>query len=107
LIDGTTDVSKMEDEAVVMMYCKKNDFLKEIKSCMRYLSVSNPNRTDTDGLLQCLREVLKQTVGIQDICEPSSILEVKPILVEDGSDGASVSISQHNNLKAQLLERVL
>jgi len=76
-MDGTTDVSKM---AVAMMYCKKDDFLKEIKSCMRCLSVSNPNRTNADGLLQCVREVLKQTMGIEDICEPSSILQVKPIL---------------------------
>jgi len=58
-MDRTTDVSKMEDKAVVMMYCKKDDFLKEIKSCTRYLSVSNPSRTNTDGLLLCLREVLK------------------------------------------------
>jgi len=29
-MDGTTDVSKMEDEAVVMMYCKRDRFLKEI-----------------------------------------------------------------------------
>jgi len=105
LMDGTTDVSKTEDEAVVMLYCKKDDFLKEIKSCTRYLSVSNPNRTNTDGLLLCLAEVLKQTMGIQDICDPFSILQVKPILVGGGSDGASVNISQHNSLRAQLLER--
>lgn len=36
LMDGTTDVSKMEDEAVVMLYCKKDDFAKEIKSYTRY-----------------------------------------------------------------------
>jgi len=45
-------------------------------------------------------------MGIQDICEPSSVLQVKPILVGGGSDGASVNISQHNSLRAQLLERV-
>ena len=72
-MDGTTHVSKMEDEAVVMLYCKKDDFTKEIKSCTRYLSVANPNATTTDGLLQCLEEVLKHMVGIQDICELSSV----------------------------------
>ena len=89
----------MKDEAVVMLYCKKDDFAKEIKSYTRYLSVANPNATTTDnpnatttdGLLQCLEGVLKRTVGIQDICEPSSVLGVKPILVGGGTDGASVS----------------
>ena len=100
-------MSKMEDGTVVMMHCKKDNLLKEIKSCTRYLSVSNPNRTDADGLLQCLREVLKQTMGIQDSCEPSSILQVQSILVGGGSDGASVNILQHNSLKPQLLERAL
>ena len=106
LMDGTTDVSKMEDEAVVMLYCKKDDFTKEIKSCTRYLSVANPNAITTDGLLQCLEEVLKHMVGIQDICEPSSVLGVKPILVGGGTDGASVNISQHNSIKARLLESI-
>ena len=114
LIDGTTDVSKMKDEAVVMLYCKKDDFAKEIKSYTRYLSVANPNATTTDnpnatttdGLLQCLEGVLKCTVGIQDICEPSSVLGVKPILVGGGTDGASVNISQHISIKARLLESI-
>ena len=60
----------------------------------------------TDGLLQCLEEVLKHMVGIQDICEPSSVLGVKPILVGGGTDGASVNISQHNGIKARLLESI-
>ena len=30
LMDGTTDVIKIEDEAVVMLYCKKDDFTKEL-----------------------------------------------------------------------------
>ena len=90
LMDGTTDVNEMEDQVVLMLYCKKDDFVKEIKSCMRYLSVANPNRTNTNGLLQCLGNVVKQTMGIQDICEPSGILKIKPVLVGGGSDGASV-----------------
>ncbi|XP_065918189.1 uncharacterized protein [Dysidea avara] len=106
LMDGTTDVSKMEDKAVLMMYFKKDDFFKEIKSCTRYLSVANPSGTATDGLLQCLGEVLQHTMGIQDICDPSSILKVKPILVGGSTDGASVNISQHNSLRARLLESV-
>ena len=60
----TTDESKMEDEAVVMMYCKKDDFMNKIRSCSRYLSVSNPKIANADGLLRCLGEVLKQTMGM-------------------------------------------
>ena len=45
-------------------------------------------------------------MGIQDVCEASSILQVKPILVGGSSDGASVNVSQHNSLRAQLLESV-
>jgi len=45
-------------------------------------------------------------IQIQDVCEASSILQVKPILVGGGSDGASVNVSQHNSLRAQLLESV-
>lgn len=52
LMDGTIDISKMEDKAVVMPYCQKDDYIKEIKSCTRYLSIPNPNATTTDGLLQ-------------------------------------------------------
>ena len=46
-------------------------------------------------------------MGIQDVCEASSILQVKPILVGGGSDGASVNVSQHNSLRTQLLKSVL
>ena len=45
-------------------------------------------------------------LGIEDICGPLSILGVKPILVGGGTDGASVSISQHKSLKARLLETI-
>ena len=44
----------------------------EIKSWNRYLSVENPNNTTTDGLLQSLKEVLKDTLGIEEICDPLS-----------------------------------
>ena len=58
-MDGTTDVSKTEDEAIVILYCKKDEFAKQMQSCTRYLAVANPNKADADGLLQCLEEVLK------------------------------------------------
>ena len=106
LMDGTTDVSKMEDEAVVMLYCRRMILPKKLNLTLDTCPFSNPNATTTDGLLQCLEGVLKRTVGIQDICEPSSVLGVKPILVGGGTDGASVNIPQHNSIKARLLESI-
>lgn len=43
LIDGT-DNGKVEDELIVALYCKRDDVLKEIKSCAGYLSVVTPNK---------------------------------------------------------------
>ena len=58
-MDVTTDVGKTEDEAIVILYCKKDEFAKQIQSCTRYLAVANPNKADADSLLQCLEEALK------------------------------------------------
>ena len=79
-MDGTTDVSKTEDEAIVILYCKKDDFAKQMQLCARYLTVTNPNKADADGLLQCLEEVLKNTLQIQNVCDNSKVLETKPLL---------------------------
>ena len=102
LMDGTTDVSNTEDEAIAILYCKKDDFSKQIESCTRYLGVTNPNKADANGLLQCLVEVLKSILQIQNVCERSKVLEVNPILVGGGTDGASVNIAQHTSIKSKL-----
>jgi len=100
-MDGTTDVARAEDEAIVLLYCKKDDFLKEIKSCARFLLVSNVNKADADGMLKCLGEALS-ILGIENLCDQSSILASLPILVRGGTDGASVNIAQHSSIKANL-----
>ena len=56
LMDGTTDSGKVEDELVVVLYCKQDGIVKEIRVCARYLSVVTPNKADTDGLVDCLKE---------------------------------------------------
>ena len=101
-MDGTTDVSNTEDEAIAILYCKKDDFSKQIQSCTKYLGVTNPNKADANGLLQCLGEVLKSILQIQNVCEHSKVLEVNPILVGGGTDGASVNIAQHTSIKSKL-----
>jgi len=102
LMDGTTDVAKVEDEAVVLLYCQQDDHHREIKSCTRFLSVGTVSKTDTDGLLKCLREILSSTLGIEDVCDPSKVLACSPILVGGGTDGASVNIAQHSSIKANV-----
>jgi len=68
----------MEDEAVVMMYCKKDDFMKEIRYCARYLCVANPNRANADGLLRCLGEVLKRPWVYKMFVRPPAFYKSSP-----------------------------
>ena len=60
LMDGTTDSGKVEDELIIVLHCKQDDVVKEIRTCARYLSLVTPNKADTDGLVDCLKEALKR-----------------------------------------------
>ena len=79
LMDGTTDVARAEDEAIVLLYCKQDDLLKEIQSCARFLSVNTANKADADDLLKCLGEALS-ILGIVNLSDQSNILASMPIL---------------------------
>ena len=102
LMDGTTDSGKVEDELVVVLYCK-DDVHKEIRSCARYryLSVVTPNKAGADGLVNCLRKAL-QTLKIDDILDRDAVLSAKPVLIRGGTDGVSVNIGRHNSMRAKL-----
>ena len=80
LMNDTTDVAKVEDEAVVLLYYQQDDHHREIKSCTRFLSVGTVCKTDTDGLLKCLGEILSNTLGIKNICDQANVLACNPIL---------------------------
>ena len=67
-MDGTTDSGKVEDELVVVLYCKQDDVAKEIKTCARYLSVVTPNKADSGGLVDCLKEALTR-LKMDDVLE--------------------------------------
>ena len=71
LMDGTTDLGKVEDELVVVLYCKQDDVVKEIRACARYLSVVT-HKADTDGLVDSLKEALK-TLKIDDVLALGSL----------------------------------
>ena len=88
---------------MVILYCKKDDFPKQMQFCTQYLhAVSNPYKADTNGLLHCLGDVLKNSLQIQNVCECFKVLEVKPVLIGGGTDGASVNIAQHKSIRSKL-----
>ena len=80
LMDGTTDSGKVEDELFVVLYCKQDDVVKEIRTCARYLSVVTPNRADTDGLVDCIKEAL-QRLKIDDVLDRDAVLSSNPVLI--------------------------
>ena len=103
LMDGSVDAGRVEDELVVILYCKKDDSSDEIRSCTRFFTVQVPSRADTAGLIECLGSALKK-LGIDDILDQAKVLGVegKPILVGGGTDGASVNISEQNGMRGTM-----
>lgn len=65
-MDGTTDAGNIEQEMVLVLYCKRDDAAQEIRSCTRYLAVAQPSQADANGLIECLRETLVG-FGVDDI----------------------------------------
>ena len=98
LMDGTTDAGNLEDELVVVQFCWIDNASREVKTCARYLSVVNPDKADTSGLVNCLKIPLER-VGIVNMLDKASVLDNKPNLVGGGTDGASVNIGQHKSIK--------
>ena len=94
LMDASTDSGNVEDELVLVQYCKHDHSAQEIRSCARFLSLQVPAKADADGLIRCLGNAL-QILGIDNILSFESVLGVAsyPILVGGGTDGASVNIA--------------
>ena len=82
LIDGSVDAGNVEDELVVIQYCKKDNVCEEIRSITRYFAVCNPTQGDADGLLNCLGVALGH-LGIEDIQDKSNVLEVGELPISD------------------------
>ena len=100
-LDGTTDAANVENELVVILYCRKDYVAGEIKSCARYFTIEVPKKTDATGLITCLGNAVKH-LGVDDVLSKHSVLgaEGKPVLIGEETDGASVNIGQHNGMKA-------
>ena len=103
LMDGSTDAGNLEDELIVILYCKKDDDKEEMKSCVRYFAVKVPKKANADGLIECLGIALKE-FGIEDILKRASVLGVegKPVLIGGGTDGASVNVAEQNGMKGKM-----
>lgn len=69
------------------------------KSCARYLSVVNPDKADTDGLVNCLKKPLERFGVVDFFFDKARVLAAKPTLVSSGTDGASVNVGQHKSIK--------
>ena len=101
LMDGTTDSGNVEDELIIVLYCRRDDVVKEIKACARYLSVVTPDKANSDGLVTCLKDAMTR-LRIGDALDSDVVLSSKPVLIGGGTDGASVNIGQHHSMRAQL-----
>ena len=54
LMDGSTDVGNVENELIVVLYCKKDVEAQEMKLYTRYFSIQVPHKADANGLIECL-----------------------------------------------------
>ena len=102
-MDGSTDKGKVENEVIVIQYCRVDKTVEEVRSFSRFLGVFEPLRGDADGLIECLGEGLKM-MGITDILSKDKVLDVEgqPVLIGGGTDGASVNVSDQNGMKGKL-----
>lgn len=103
LMDGSTDKGKVENEVIVIQYCRVDETVEEVRSFSRFLRVVEPVKADADGLIKCLGEGLK-VMGITDILSSEKVLDVEgqPVLIGGGTDGATVNISDQNGMKGKL-----
>jgi len=85
-MDGSTDKGKVENEVIVIQYCKVDEVIEEVRSFSRFLRVVEPMKADADGLIKCLGEGLKE-MGITDILNSKNVLGVEGhhVLIADGA----------------------
>ena len=98
-MDGSTDKGRVENELFVILFCRRDDTLQEVKTCARYFCVLEPTKADANGLVECLC-----TVGVENLLQRESILGIHeiPVLVGCGTEGASVNVSDQNGMRGKL-----
>ena len=82
MMDGSTDKGKVENEVIVIQYCRVDEAVEEVRLFSRFLTVVEPVKADADGLIKCLGERLKE-MGITDILNSKKVFEVEgqPVLI--------------------------
>ena len=107
-MDSFTYKGRIENELFVILFCKRDDTLQEVKTCARYFCVLEPTKADADGLLECLNRSLK-SLGIENLLERENVLGVHelPVLVGCGTDGATVNVSDKNSIQGKLQAALL
>ena len=106
MMDGSTDAGNVEQELVVLLLCKKDDEMEEMRSYTRYFSVATPKKADSSGLIACLSQCLSP-LGIADVLDQENLLRAadqKPVIVGGGTDGASVNVGEQNGMRG-LMQR--
>ena len=105
-MDGSTDAGNIEQELVVLLYCKKDDTAEKIRSHARFCSVASPEKANAAGLIKCLFQSLSPSLGIVDFHDQGNVLATadqgKPVIIGGGTDGASVNIAEQNGVKGIL-----
>ena len=56
-MDGSTHKGKLK-MSYLSFSCKQDQIMQEVRSCARYLCVLEPTKSDADGLLHCLSDVM-------------------------------------------------
>ena len=102
LMDGSTDAGNIEQEMIFVIYCKRDDKAKMMRSHTRYLALLNPTRSTAEGLIDCLSGALER-LDI-DVSQKESVLnaECRPVLVGGGTDAASVNVGVHSGMKVKM-----
>ena len=59
-MDGSTDAGNIEQEMIFVLYCKRDDKAKMMRSHTRYLALLSPTRSTTEGLIDCLSGALER-----------------------------------------------
>ena len=85
LMDGTTDVGKIDDELFLVQWCDVDGTDEKIYSRMEYFTVSRPKSGNAKGLFKCLQSVL-QEFGVAALN-----VENCKMLVGIETDGTSVN----------------
>ena len=99
----STDKGRVQNELFVILFCRRDDTLQEVKTYARHFCVLEPTKADANGLVECLCKALK-TVGVENLLQRGGILGVHefPVCVGCSSDGGSVNVSDQNGMRGKL-----